>query len=95
MSRLVSEVWLQRWQLSSHAFSVITYLTHRVIVHTLHKGDTEDDYNTSNSRNHYSYQKIALPYLPSVAKAEKKYLKAALVFDKQKAKGEYKKYRRL
>ena len=30
MSRLVSEVWLQRYQLSSHAFSVITFLTHHV-----------------------------------------------------------------
>jgi len=27
MSRLVSEVWLQHWQLSSHAFRVITFLT--------------------------------------------------------------------
>jgi hypothetical protein len=30
MSRLVSEVWLQRCQLSSHVFSVITFLTHHV-----------------------------------------------------------------
>jgi len=30
MSRLVSEVWLQRCQLSNHAFSVIIFLTHRV-----------------------------------------------------------------
>jgi hypothetical protein len=27
MSRLVSELWLQRCLLSSHAFSVITFLT--------------------------------------------------------------------
>ena len=27
---MVSEVWLQRCQLSSHAFSVITFLTHHV-----------------------------------------------------------------
>jgi len=30
MSRLVSEVWLQHCQLSTHAFSVITFLTHHV-----------------------------------------------------------------
>src|SRR5215469_16072296 len=31
MSRLVSEVWLQRCQFSSHIFSVITFLTHHVV----------------------------------------------------------------
>jgi len=50
--------------------------------------------NTFNSRHHYSYHKIVLPYLPGVTKAEKN-LKTVLVFDKQKAEGEYKKYRRL
>jgi len=30
MSRLVSEVWLQRCQLSNHTLSVITFLTHHV-----------------------------------------------------------------
>ena len=35
MSRLVSEVWLQRCQLSSHAFSVVTFLTHHVTVYRL------------------------------------------------------------
>jgi len=35
MSRLVSEVWLQHCRLSSHAFSVITFLMHRVL-HSSH-----------------------------------------------------------
>jgi len=30
MSQLVSEAWLQLCQLSSHAFSAITFLMHRV-----------------------------------------------------------------
>ena len=32
MSRLVSEVWLQCCQLSSHAFSLITFLTHHILI---------------------------------------------------------------
>ena len=44
MSRLVSEVWLQRCQLSSHAFSVITFLTN----HVLHLNKEPDWFLASN-----------------------------------------------